>query len=88
MKTGVMAVDQYGNTEHDLGNHPRKELLKRLGATRADKIYTDTASGPKHVGYVIHGKWFRLYRVEAWESLCVPLLVKQALEKLRRESKK
>lgn len=59
-----MGRDQYGNTFHGLGAHPRKALLARFGRTRAEKMYVDGADGrAKHVGYVIAGHWISVYRV-------------------------
>ncbi len=65
---GVIAVDQYGQTHHNLGKYPRKELLSRLGWKHASKMYVDTDEGVKHVGYIIGSLWFRLYSVEPWEK--------------------
>lgn len=62
MKT-FMAIDQYGQTYHDLGPHPRKALLDRLGYHKADKMYQDTTSGPLHCGYVIGKLWLDVYEV-------------------------
>lgn len=64
-----MGRDQYGKTYHDLGKHPRKELLHRLGRKRAERMYVDRADGTRHVGYVIAGLWITLYRVESWEGV-------------------
>jgi len=65
----IMAIDQYGTTYHDLGKHPRKELLDRLGASNAQRMFVDTKSGEtKHVGYVIRDQWLRLYRVTEWKK--------------------
>jgi hypothetical protein len=65
---GIMGVDQYGETYHDLGKHPRKELLKRLGFTKADKMYRDKKdSSVVHCGYVIGSRWISLYRVDPIE---------------------
>ena len=64
----VMGIDQHGTTYHSLGKHPRKTLLVRLDATKADKIYVDDEDGSKHVGYIIHGLWITLYNVEPWEE--------------------
>ena len=62
-----MAIDQYGNTYHGL-EHPRKDLLKRLGCTHAEKMYQDKKDGTTvHVGYVIGGLWLTLYSVEPVE---------------------
>ena len=62
----VMGLDQYGTSYHDLGKHPRKELLRRLGATKAEKIYVDPDG--KHIGYVINKLWITLYSVGTWRS--------------------
>lgn len=63
-----MAIDQYGQTYHGL-EHPRKDLLERLGYTHAQKIYQDKADGSTvHVGYVIGGLWLTLYKVEPVEN--------------------
>jgi hypothetical protein len=59
-----MAIDQYDNTWHDLGQHPRKELCRRLGKKHVDKMYIDTAKGPCHIGYIIGTLWLTLYKVE------------------------
>lgn len=59
-----MALDQYGNAFHDLGPHPRKALLERLGRQHADRMYIDsTSDGPKHVGWIIAGLWLTVYEV-------------------------
>ena len=39
-----MAIDQYGQTYHGL-EHPRKDLLERLGRSHAEKMYRDTLDG-------------------------------------------
>jgi len=63
-----MAIDQYGNTVHDLGPHPRKTLLERLNRKKAEKMYRDKSEGPTvHVGYIVAGRWFTLYHVEPME---------------------
>ena len=62
----TMGIDQYGQTHHALGAHPRKELMKRLGTSHVEKMYADTAEGTKHVGYVIGRLWVTLYKVEPW----------------------
>lgn len=62
MKT-YMAHDQYGNYEHDLGPHPRKELLKRCGRKSAKRMYVDTKDGIKHIGWVIGDRWFTVFQV-------------------------
>lgn len=55
-----MGIDQFGNTYHNLGPYPRKELLKRLAATKAHKMYKGQGV---HIGYVIKECWIRLYEV-------------------------
>ena len=63
-----MAIDQYGNTHHGL-EHPRKDLLERLGRKHAEKMYVDTKDGTaKHIGYVIAGLWLTVYEVKRWEN--------------------
>ena len=69
MKTQYMAVDQYGQTFHGL-DHPRKDLLERLGYKYAQKMYQDTKDGnAKHTGYVIGGHWFTVYAVAPWQGV-------------------
>lgn len=65
---GFMARDQYGQEIHLPGcQHPRKELMVKLGARHASKMYVDTKSGgSKHIGYIIGGRWFTLYTVGEW----------------------
>lgn len=60
-----MAIDQFGHTEHHLGAHPRKELLRRMCATKAAKMYIDGVDGDSyHVGWIVAGRWFTVYAVE------------------------
>ena len=64
-----MAIDQYGHTYHGLGAHPRKELLKRLGRSHAERMYCDKSDGTAvHVGYIIGGLWLTLYTVTPFEA--------------------
>uniref|UniRef100_A0A6M3L1V8 Uncharacterized protein n=1 Tax=viral metagenome TaxID=1070528 RepID=A0A6M3L1V8_9ZZZZ len=63
MKTH-MAINQYGETMHDLGPHPRAELMRRLGRKSARKVYVDTTDGATyHTGYIVAGAWWNLYEV-------------------------
>ena len=64
-----MSIDQYGQTYHDLGSHPRKELIKRIGSTKhVSKMYHDKNDGSVvHVGYVIGQHWLTLYEVKPFE---------------------
>jgi hypothetical protein len=65
----TMGRDQYGQTYHNLGKHPRKELLNRLGRCHAEKMYFEDKEGnSKHVGYVIGRLWVTLYNVTPWEK--------------------
>ena len=60
-----MGIDQYGRTYHDLGEHPRKGLLEKLGYKNAQKMYTEYKDGTcKHTGYVVGPYWVRLYQIE------------------------
>jgi len=68
---GYMARDQYGQTVHLPGaKHPRKALLAKLGARRAERMYVDGPDGTsRHIGYVVggmKGQWFTLYTVQEW----------------------
>ena len=68
MKPAFMAVDQFGQTFHGL-EHPRKDLLERLGRRHADKMYQDTTDGKtRHVGYIINKQWLTVYRVVQWKE--------------------
>ena len=67
---GYTAIDDYGEIYH-LGptKHPRRALLEMLDATHAQKVYTDTKDGTaRHIGYLIKGRWFTLYRMCAWKA--------------------
>jgi hypothetical protein len=64
-----MGIDQYGETYHGL-TCPRKDLLNLFGLKHADKMYRDTEKGPRHVGYVIAGRWIELFKVSPWRRPC------------------
>ena len=65
----TIAIDQYGQTYHNLGNHPRKTLLEQLGYSNASKMYVDDKDGnAKHIGYVIGGLWLRIYQLTDWNK--------------------
>lgn len=65
---GYIALDQYGN-HYTIQKHPRKELMAKLGATGAAKMYQDTKDGKvRHVGYVIRRHWLDVYRVCEWKE--------------------
>ena len=64
-----MGIDQYGQSYHDLGKHPRQELLNRLGYKSASKMYIDKKDGSsKHIGYIISNYWITLHKVERMEK--------------------
>jgi hypothetical protein len=68
-KKNFMAIDQYGHTYHNLGNHPRKELMKRLYCSQVSKMYRDKIEGSyNHVGYVVGSLWCTLYEVKPFEG--------------------
>ncbi len=68
MKDNYMAIDQYGQTYHGLGQHPRKELIERIGSGHVSKMYLDKKDGSVvHVGYVIGQHWLTLYEVKPFE---------------------
>lgn len=56
---GYLGIDQYGNKYVLNTKHPRKELLERLNASKAEKMYIDNG---KFIGYVIKGLWIALYK--------------------------
>jgi hypothetical protein len=60
-----MAIDQHGETYHNLGSSPREELLERLGESSAKKMYRDGKDGKVyHVGWIVGSLWLTVYRVE------------------------
>lgn len=60
-----MAISNHGETIHGLGKWPRKGLLQKLGRKHADRVFCDGRDGKTyHVGYVVAGQWWRIYRVE------------------------
>ena len=64
-----MAVDQYGTTFHGL-QHPRKDLLEKVGRSHASKMFVDTKAGQTlHVGYIIGQQWFTVYEVNRMEKV-------------------
>ena len=69
MKTRInhIAIDQHGQFYHNLGPHPRKALLARLGRKHADKQYVDRDGKVYHTGYVIGGLWLTLFKITPFE---------------------
>jgi len=69
MKIGYMAIGHFGTTLtlNDPSKPPRKQLLDKLGASHAHKMYVDDKDGnAKHVGYVVNREWFNIYEVHDW----------------------
>lgn len=65
----TMAIDQWGNTFHNLGKHPRKELLRRLCREKARPMYRDKKNGKTvRVGWIIGGHWLEVFRVAPLEK--------------------
>lgn len=59
-----MAIDQFGNTLHNLGKYPRKALMEKNGVKSCKKMYCDTTSGESyHRGWVVSGHWYSVYEV-------------------------
>lgn len=66
---GHIAIDQHGHTYHIGNNPPRKELLKQLGRSRAEKMYRNTNTGKtRHVGYIIDGLWLEVFVISTWNK--------------------
>lgn len=64
MKKQYIAIDQYGQTWHNL-EHPRKDLMKQIGCSHAEKMYIDGEDGKVyHTGYVIGGLWLNVYEIQ------------------------
>ena len=65
-RIGHIAVDQHGNFIM-LREHPRKELMEYFGRKHIAKMYTDGPNGPRHIGYVVAGRWCVVYEVRRWD---------------------
>jgi hypothetical protein len=64
----IIGIDQYGQTYHNLGKYPRKELLAQLGYKNAQKMYRDKNDGASvHCGYIVGRYWITLYKIEPIE---------------------
>lgn len=64
-----IGIDQYGQTYHNLGQHPRKELQNRLSVQHVEKMYQDKKDGSTvHCGYILSGLWITLYKIERYEK--------------------
>lgn len=63
----LMGIDQNGTTYHGL-EHPRKDLMERLGYKSAQKMFCDLKDGgTREKGYVIGPYWVSLYKVSPWK---------------------
>jgi hypothetical protein len=67
MNKTYMAIDQYGNTYHNL-THPHKDLMERLGCKHANKMYVDRKGEAVHIGYVIGNLWLTVYEVRPFKG--------------------
>ena len=64
MKKQYIAIDQYGQTWKNL-EHPRKDLMEKIGCRHAEKMYIDGDDGKiYHVGYVIGGLWLNVCEIQ------------------------
>jgi hypothetical protein len=71
MELGYLAIDERTGQQLNLSspNSPRKQLLEKLGASSASKIYCDTKDGKtRHTGYIVRGGWWRIYKVCEWND--------------------
>lgn len=70
MQLGYIAIEERtGETVKLAGlESPRKQLLTKLGAKSAKRMFVDTKDGTaKHIGYIVRGQWFRLFEIHNWE---------------------
>jgi len=66
-KYKYIAVNQYGHVVF-IKEFPRKELLEFHRCKHIDKLYRDTKDGtPKHVGYVVGGHWYSIFKLSEWK---------------------
>ena len=61
----ILAVDQYGQKYLLRGLHPRKELIEKIGARSAQKMYRENPD--RHVGYIVQGQWLELFECRPWK---------------------
>jgi hypothetical protein len=60
-----IGIDQNGDKIMIYSNYPRKYLIDYFGTTYIKKMYQDDKNGRRmHVGYIIDGYWYKLYKVE------------------------
>lgn len=66
---GYIAIDQYGHSVKltDSASHPKGQLLKKLGVSRAENMFVDSISGEsKHIGYIVGDNWYTIYKISEW----------------------
>jgi hypothetical protein len=68
MLIGYQAVGNYGRKIFlkNAKKHPRGQLLEVCGRKHCQKIYRDTETGPKHIGYIVDREWFVIQEVHSW----------------------
>ena len=66
LRHNFIAEDQYGNTIF-INKYPRKELMEHVGIKHANKMYADINDETYHIGYVIGGYWFAVFRLEPFK---------------------
>jgi hypothetical protein len=61
----MVAIDQWGGIVYVDPKRPRASLMEQVGRKRAYKMYVDKLNGDTcHIGYIVAGRWFTLYRRE------------------------
>jgi len=70
MRVGaVIAIGHLGTRHFLRGKHPRQELLDECDRKHAERIFVNRRDGTiEHVGYVVGGEWFSLYRLADWKK--------------------
>jgi hypothetical protein len=80
-RSQIHAVDHLGNWYYNLGKHPRKTLMARIGCKHVTKMYRDDPLTKEavHEGYVIKGLWLTIVVCTPWakpakmQQLSLPL---------------
>jgi hypothetical protein len=57
----MIAIDQYNNIVY-VAKYPRKELLEHHQKKHAEKIFDSKNGVTKHIGYIIAGHWYIIYK--------------------------
>ena len=66
-RKNYMARDQYHQWYHNLGPHPRKVLMERVGCRHAARMYVTREGKTFHIGWVIGELWLTVYEVVPME---------------------